>query len=84
MSADFSMRENSLSRTMPTQLGRLRKLGVGLDLDKNSLTGSVPTELGSMSVLSGHAYLSFNEITSTLPTQVCEDERVELRCYELA
>ena len=70
MSRDLSMRDNSFSYTMPTQLGRLDKLEIGFDFYKNSLAGSVPTELGTLAKLSEHMYLSSNKLSSVLPTQV--------------
>jgi hypothetical protein len=42
---------NNLGQTIPTEIGRLRKLNT-LGLEKNSLTGPIPSEMGGMNSMS--------------------------------
>jgi len=59
---------NSLTGTVPTELGRLEQLRE-LILYDNSLTGTVPTELGRLEQL-GYLYLYDNSLTGTVPTEL--------------
>ena len=48
MLGDFSFKASSLQGTVPTQLGRLKKMTSLFDLSLCKLTGALPTELGNM------------------------------------
>ncbi|MBC6475736.1 MAG: putative Ig domain-containing protein, partial [Hormoscilla sp. GM102CHS1] len=60
--------ENSLSGTLPSELGSLRDLQV-LHLDENSLSGTLPSELGSLRDLRS-LFLTSNSLSGTLPSEL--------------
>ena len=64
----ISLDENSLSGSIPTELGNLSNLTY-LSLDRNSLSGRIPTELGNLSNLTD-LYLSLNSLSDSIPTEL--------------
>ena len=64
------LRGDSLSGTLPTQLGLLSRLSFRLDLAHNSLSGTLPTQLGLLSQLSHGVSLQGNFLSGTLPTEL--------------
>ena len=58
---------NSLTGTIPTELGNLTSLTF-LDLSRNSLTGSIPSELGDLESLT-ILDLGLNSLSGTIPTE---------------
>ena len=58
---------NSLTGTIPTELGNLTSLTF-LDLSRNSLTGSIPSELGDLKSLT-ILDLGLNSLSGTIPTK---------------
>jgi hypothetical protein len=63
----LSLRNNSLTGTIPSEVGLLSKLNV-LSLSSNSLTGTIPTEIALMSNLSWLSLFN-NSLTGTIPSQ---------------
>ena len=59
---------NSLSGTLPSELGDLGKLQA-LDLSENSLSGTIPEEYGDLGNLQ-RLDLSDNELSGTLPSEL--------------
>jgi len=71
LSSDFDgyldLRANSISGTIPTQLGNLWKLK-GLFLQLNSFTGTIPTELGRLWSAEG-IKLHSNQLSGSVPSE---------------
>jgi len=71
LSTDFDgyidLRGNSISGTIPTQIGKLRKLK-GLFLNINSFSGTIPTELGNLLSAEG-IKLHRNHLSGTVPSE---------------
>ncbi|KAK3242273.1 hypothetical protein CYMTET_48030 [Cymbomonas tetramitiformis] len=65
-----SLSANSLTGTVPTELGELT-LMTSLKLYDNSLTGTLPTELGELTLMT-YLELSVNSLTGTVPTELGE------------
>ncbi len=65
---ELSLNINSLSGTIPSELGSLSNLQL-LSLSKNSLSGTIPSELGSLSNLRG-LYLDQNSLSGTIPSEL--------------
>ena len=65
----LDLRQNSLSGTIPSQIGNLSKI-IELNLRDNELTGSIPSEIGflkSLSLLS----LRENKLSGFIPQEIC-------------
>ena len=74
----FAFNLNSLSGSMPTELGMLTSLYTGYTFCNNSLNGTLPTQLGKMSLIrSGIGALS-NYLTGPLPTELGKLSALEL------
>mmetsp|Transcript_5999 Transcript_5999/g.9081 ORF Transcript_5999/g.9081 Transcript_5999/m.9081 type:complete len:189 (-) Transcript_5999:69-635(-) len=61
------MYNNKLSGSIPSEWGRMPKLGL-IALHKNSLSGSIPTELGSAPLR--QLWLAKNSLSGTIPTEL--------------
>jgi Leucine-rich repeat (LRR) protein len=66
--SEIDLWSNSLTGSIPTELGNLSNLTI-LSLSSNDLTGTIPTELGNLSNLTS-LYLYSNELTGTIPTEL--------------
>ena len=64
----LQLRENRLSGSIPTELGRLGGLGV-LEISSNHLSGPIPPELGRLSGL-GVLNLSLNRLNGPVPMEL--------------
>ena len=64
----LELTENSLSGTIPTEIGLLTKLWM-LNLQRNMLSGTIPTEIGKLTRVSS-VYLERNSLAGTLPTEI--------------
>ena len=64
----FDGKENSLTGTMPTELGSLTNLTL-LSLYSNHISGSIPSEFGYLTALTD-LDLSSNRLSRTLPTEL--------------
>ena len=64
----LSLRNNGLSGSLPSQLGKLDSLQV-LSLDRNSISGSLPSELGNLSNLTRLA-MNRNNLSGSIPSQL--------------
>ena len=62
----LSLRDNNLSGSLHTQLGKLEALQV-LSLDRNSISGTLPTQLGNLSNLTRLA-LNRNSLSGSIPS----------------
>jgi hypothetical protein len=69
---DFRLRYNSLTGTIPTQLGYLSKVNGEFVVNDNQLTGPVPSELGLFTLLSGFNIADNILICDDLPPEVIE------------
>jgi len=67
---DFRLKYNSLTGTIPTQLGRLSELDGEFGVNDNQLTGPVPTELGLLVDLTIFNLGTNQLICDDLPTEV--------------
>ena len=47
----FGLDQNSLTSTIPTELGRLIQISSYLSIGNNKLSSSLPTQLGQLSLL---------------------------------
>lgn len=73
---DLQLQGNSLTGTIPTELGQLERLQV-LRLDTNSLTGNIPAEIGSITTLSD-LYVNGNSgMSGTLPSALTNLRRLD-------
>lgn len=66
----ISLAVNSLSGTIPTELGSLNSLGI-LSLDGNRFTGTIPSALASVAPLE-LLYLDGNMLTGSIPVEICD------------
>lgn len=64
----ISLHDNSLSGTLPTELGSLLSVAV-LELHDNNLSGSIPSEVGSLRNAT-NIMLQSNLLTGTIPVDV--------------
>ena len=62
------LNDNTLSGTIPPELGQLTSLGF-LELDDNTLSGTIPPELGQLTSL-GFLNLSNNNLSGTIPPEL--------------
>ena len=78
------MRNNKLTGTLPTQLGRMTGLRQVI-LQDNDLTGPIPTELGQLTQMS-KLLMHLNGFSGTIPTELGQftacDEYDETRGVE--
>ena len=65
---NLELRENGLSRTIPTELAQLSNLHV-LDLRDHHLSGTIPSQLGSLTYLQV-LDLSGNRLSGTIPSRL--------------
>uniref|UniRef100_A0A6N2LLK4 non-specific serine/threonine protein kinase n=1 Tax=Salix viminalis TaxID=40686 RepID=A0A6N2LLK4_SALVM len=65
----LDLRNNSLSGTIPSQIGNLSRI-IKLNLCHNELTGSIPSEMNNLTRLT-FLGLSKNEFTGPLPQGLC-------------
>ena len=72
----LSLSRNSLTGTIPTELGNLANLEE-LGLSNNQLTGSIPPQLGNLAKLQ-RLILIRNQLTGTIPTQLGNLSSLEL------
>jgi len=66
----FNVQANSLSSTIPTELGNLVKMSSRIQLGSNSFTMSIPTQLGRISKMTHNFLLYSNKLCADTPTQV--------------
>ena len=66
----FDLGENSLTSSIPTQLGNMVKLKESFDLGENSLTSSIPTQLGKLVSVTSRFNLASNNFCSDVPTEI--------------
>ena len=64
----LSLANNSLTGTIPGELGNLTNL-TRLTLNNNSLSGSIPAELGNLSNLK-YLWLAVNSLTGSIPNEL--------------
>ncbi len=64
----LTLASNSLTGSIPSELGSLSKLGQ-LYLNNNNLSGSIPSELGSLSKLTS-LYLNSNNLSGSVPSEL--------------
>jgi hypothetical protein len=61
--------ENLLTGTIPSVIGRAKRLLTLVALNDNDLSGPIPTEIGLLTSLSSMS-LNDNRLTGTLPSQL--------------
>ena len=64
----LSLRNNGLSGSLPSQLGKMEALQV-LSLDRNSISGNLPTQLGNLSNLT-RLSMNRNSLTGAIPSEL--------------
>ena len=69
--------ENSLSGTIPTELGGLSLLHYKLALSSNFLSGPIPSQLGQLTAL-GALELHSNKLTGPIPAQLGQCTRLQV------
>ena len=79
---------NSLSGTLPTQVGLLSNLGSCVEpcgrflwLDANQISGTLPSQLGLLTNLAGTLDLSGNRLSGTVPTELAALEKLQGRLH---
>ena len=70
MTSWFDLHSNSLSGSIPSQLGALSKLEYAFLLLHNSLSGSIRSELGALTKTSSSFLLSYNQLCDAIPSEV--------------
>merc|ERR1719215_2170360 len=78
---ELLLNENSLSGTLPTEIGDLSGL-TRLELHLNDLEGTIPSEYGSMASLT-RFWLIRNNIIGTLPIEFCSSSLTSPVGYDL-
>ena len=63
------MNTNSLTGTLPSELGRFSKMRTEFVVTKTKINGTLPTQLGALATLSRYFNLYSNELTGTMPTE---------------
>lgn len=66
---DIAMDGNSLTSSIPSELGQLTAMGAGISLASNQLTGSIPSEFGALTDLT-LLQIGTNYLTGSLPSQL--------------
>ena len=70
MSSTFSLSSNSISSSIPTQLGLMSEMASFFMLKSNSISSSIPTQLGQLDHMSSGFWLNSNSLSSAIPTQL--------------
>ena len=66
----FDVSKNSLSREIPTELGKVVRMANNFLLSTNGFSSAIPTELGTLIYMSSRFELEVNSLSSTVPTQL--------------
>lgn len=59
-----------MTGTIPSELGLLTNMELGIFVDANKFTGTIPTEMGQLSNCTLSASFGRNFLTGTIPTQL--------------
>ena len=70
ISSGFKLSFNTLSSTIPTQLGRFTEMSSYFSLSSNSLSSTIPTQLGRWVKMATGFTLASNKLCSDVPTEV--------------
>ena len=66
----FEIYNNRFSQRIPTEIGQVSRMRMGLQAAQNSFSGEIPTEFGEMVLMTSFFQLFSNVLSGTLPTEL--------------